>query len=229
MNDQIDTTEAEEKFPVKPVPFTRNLPCAISDKELIARARKSAGLRKEAKEQTEAMERALTHAKATAKEKESEIGLLIAEADRLLLEVNDGEEHRPVQCRRDFIYRTGRVVEIRLDTQAVLSERPMSEMERQVPLDLEGASGRGSDPDDDDTDDDEDDQDDEDFDIPDADVDEDPDTSVLNGGGDEDDDSGIVDDDYPAKSEPPLATQKKAAKKRAANGKGGKGARKGKG
>jgi hypothetical protein len=216
MNTNIETT-GDTTNPVKIQRFTKNLKVELSKDEIIERAQRQARLAEEIGLKEEERDSAKKHANARIEELE-------AEAKRLLSEIRDGATWKEVACETRFVYRLGVVHEVRTDTQEVMSERAMTDRERQLELPDAGSSGTGGDPDEDDDNDQ-----DDDTDIPGTDIDEEPDTSILNGGGDDDEDSGIVDDDYPAKSEPPLATQKKTRAKKAANGKGGKGARKGKG
>ncbi len=50
--------------------------------------------------------------------------------------IRDRSELREIACERRLDYNTGRVTDVRLDSGAILSERDMTELERQKPLGL---------------------------------------------------------------------------------------------
>jgi hypothetical protein len=171
----------------------------LTEHQIVERAQRAAYLDGEIEQKRGEMETALNRAKADAKLAESKIDELEAERRRLSLEVREGSSYMDVDCQMQFIYRTGKVVEMRMDTREVLDERPMNAHERQRELGLQdpkaaGANGAGAadlaDPDDDDDADPQDDgggSDDHDDDDDDS-EDEDEDES---------DDDTIVEDDYP--------------------------------
>lgn len=174
-----ETSDSNEQHPVKIERFPRNLRVKLTDREIVERAQRAAHLAAEVEQQEEA-------AKAAAKQAKARIEELDAERRRLNLEVMDGAVHREVQCERRYIYRLGVVQEYRTDTGELLSERPMTERERQP--DLPGVA-------------------DGEF----AEVDEEPEEREPPFTPDETDD-GIVDDDYAARAkaeaEPELETAK---------------------
>lgn len=177
----MDNIESTEQHPVKIERFSRNLRTTLTDREIVERARRAAHLAAE-------VEQLEDEAKAAAKQAKARIEEIQAEQRRLNLEVADGAVHRETPCERHYIYRTGTVVEIRKDTGEQLSERPMTERERQP--DLPGVA-------------------DGEF----AEVDEEPEEREPPFTPDETDD-GIVDDDYAARAkaaaeaEPELETAK---------------------
>lgn len=63
---------------------------------------------------------------------------VIYERDKLADQLRSGIEYRPVRCARIYDYRTGTAKLVRLDTSAVVEERPLTERERQQALDFEG-------------------------------------------------------------------------------------------
>ncbi|HEY8947187.1 MAG TPA: hypothetical protein VIM73_23245 [Polyangiaceae bacterium] len=116
-----------EQHPVKIEKFSRNLRTPLSDREIVERARRAAHLAAEIEQLEE-------EAKAAQKQAKARIEEIQAEQRRLNLEVADGAVHRETPCERRFIFRTGKVVEVRTDTEEELHERPMTERERQPEL-----------------------------------------------------------------------------------------------
>lgn len=129
-----------KEHPVKVEKTSKNLPTRIPDPELLVRSRRSHELFEEAKKRSDANEKMLDHAKAQAKLEEADIEKLEAEARQLLKQVHDGEEYRPTQCERRFIYRTNTYQEVRLDTGATLLERALTPEEAQLELPQVGSA-----------------------------------------------------------------------------------------
>lgn len=128
--------KAEEKPPpenVKVENFARNLPVALTREEVAERADRAAQLIEDR-----------DHKEAELKAHNSHVKSLIAtlEADmrHLSSEVRTKRTHRDVECERRYDYDSSVVREVRLDTGEVLSERPMSDREKQrdLPFDEEG-------------------------------------------------------------------------------------------
>lgn len=124
-----DKTNSE----VKIERFERNLRVKLTDKEVAERANRAAHLVAECDQKDEEREAANKHAKAQLAELE-------AEMRKVSTEVRDGATYRGVTCERRYIYRTGTVQEVRTDTGDTLSERAMTDMERQMGLDLDDDS-----------------------------------------------------------------------------------------
>lgn len=120
-----------DKLPtdLKIEPFQQRLPVLLTEQELLGVGDRAAHLSKEAHEAEEARKEADATAKATVKRLQNE-------ADALLATVRDKREYRLVSCERRYEFRTGRVVETRVDTGEQLSERPMRDDERQTELGL---------------------------------------------------------------------------------------------
>jgi len=78
------------------------------------------------------------------KQANAQIEELEAEMHRLSLEVRDGGTYREVPCERRYIYRTGNVQEVRTDTGDVLSERAMTDRERQLELGVNALKSMGA-------------------------------------------------------------------------------------
>jgi hypothetical protein len=120
-----------DKLPtdLKIEPYQQRLPVMLTEQELLGVGDRAAHLSKEAHEAEEARKEADATAKATVKRLQNE-------ADALLATVRDKREYRLVSCERRYEFRTGRVVETRVDTGEQLSERPMRDDERQTDLGL---------------------------------------------------------------------------------------------
>jgi hypothetical protein len=199
--------------------FHRALRRSLSSDEIVDIAQRSARLASEIEQQEEELKTSTKHAKARIDE-------LAAEKRRLELEIVDGGRLEEAQCERRTIYRLGVVQEVRCDTGQILNERPLSDRERQLGLELPASK-----------DDDGDEGADEDGDLSAEDG-----VVELSGGrlvsdrgtpvGDEDDEASerLVDDfdiaedpptEFPSsEDEEPLPTQKKAKAKRVKKAKG---------
>lgn len=105
----------------------RELKVQLSPPEVAERADRAAKL-------LEDRDRAEAELKAHATSVKSRIATMEAEMRELSAEVRTKYTYRDVQVERRYIYTTGVVLEVRLDTLEVLSERPMTERERQQPL-----------------------------------------------------------------------------------------------
>jgi hypothetical protein len=233
MNTAIDAGKAGE---VKVTKFHRALRRQLTKDEIVDIAQRSSRLASEIEQQEEELKTSTKHAKARIDE-------LAAEKRRLELEIVDGGRLEETQCERRVIYRVGVVQEVRCDTGQILDEKPLSDRERQLALELPTSEDAKGDPgaieggeggiDDDDHAEDDDSDDDHAEDEPDA--SEAGDLSAEHGETEED--TGIVDDDYnphasdvdedpptefpsSADDEEPLPTQKKAKAKRARKTKG---------
>jgi hypothetical protein len=125
----METEKTPEESQVKVERFSRNLRVLLSQDEIVDRAKRSAYLMGEIEQKAEERDAAKKQANAHIEELE-------AEMHRLSLEVRDGGSYRDVPCERRYIYRTGAVVEVRTDNGEVLTERPMTEREKQLELGL---------------------------------------------------------------------------------------------
>lgn len=203
MNDQIQTSETGTKeHPVKVVNGrTKNLSVPLTDKEKGAKGDVVAHLvhkilaKKEEK-------------KNQGAQLKSEIDELESELKRVSLEISTGVVYRDVPIREEHNYRLGTYREVRLDTDQVINERPLTAAERQPELPLgDGGSGGGEDESDDA-----------------ADAESLAADQAASAAGRGTDDDIVVDDDHdPTKEpEPELPTRKNP------KGKGGKGSRKAK-
>lgn len=103
--------------------FKADLPCTLTDAEIAERAQRCERLRAE-----------IEGVKARAK---SEVAEIDSEVKTLALQVARGIADKPVACVRKYIYRIGRVQEVRTDTGAVLNDRAMTIFERQTTNGLE--------------------------------------------------------------------------------------------
>jgi hypothetical protein len=78
---------------------------------------------------------ATAHLKAQIKEKDAEIGALSAQ-------IRDKAEYAEVECERRYHYRTGKICEVRLDTDETTFERAMTFSERQLQLPTKPAQAK---------------------------------------------------------------------------------------
>lgn len=120
-------TKAATKPDVKVERFRQNMRCELSEDEIVERSRRISRQLSEKALRVEAAKSATAHLKA-------EIKQIDAEVSRLAQEVNDGACYKEVECERRFIFRTGKVIEVRLDTDQQTFERAMTGSERQLPL-----------------------------------------------------------------------------------------------
>jgi hypothetical protein len=175
--------EDKKKPNVKIEKFTRPLKVPLKPDELSSRADRAAHLIGQLDQKEEERKAANTAAKA-------QIAELDAELRRISGEIRDKHTFETVDCERRYEYRTGRVYEVRLDTNETLHEKPMSLEERQLELGIDEA-------------------------LDDADGDEGDDDD---GAGDTDDDPVIEDEEADriknGQKHPPLATEKRKAARR---------------
>ncbi len=115
------------KADVKIEHFRQSMRCELSDEEILERSRRQSRLLSEKALKQEEIKGMTAHLKASVKQIDAEISKCTAE-------INDGACYREVECERRFIYRTGTVEELRMDTETKFFERPMSGPERQLPL-----------------------------------------------------------------------------------------------
>jgi hypothetical protein len=107
--------------------FPASMRCDLSEREIVERSKRVSRLLSDKALKQEEIKGTTQHLKASVKQIDAEIS-------KLSQEINDSACYREVQCERRFIYRTGKVVEVRMDTGAQTYERPMSGSERQLPL-----------------------------------------------------------------------------------------------
>lgn len=124
-----------ESKDVKVEKFTRNLRVVLKNDEVVERAKRSAFLLGEIQQKESERDAAKKQANAQIEE-------LSSEMHRLSLEVRDGAAYRDVQCTRHYVYRGGIVEERRTDTGELLNDRPMTEREKQLELELKAPNGK---------------------------------------------------------------------------------------
>ncbi len=125
-----ETTQTTNNVAAKVERFERNLRVALTDKEIADRANRAAHIIAERDQKDEEREAANKHAKA-------QIAELEAELRKVSTEVRDRATYRAVSCERAYLFRVGNVTEHRLDTGEQLSERAMSDYERQLEMPLD--------------------------------------------------------------------------------------------
>lgn len=133
MDGSAETQPTETPDPqhtVKIEKFQKELRIQLSAEEFGQRAERAAHLIGEIEQKEDDRKAANTAAKSRIEE-------LQAELKRVSGEVRDKAKYGIVDCERRFIFRTGRVQEVRKDTGAVLDEWAMTADERQMELDLD--------------------------------------------------------------------------------------------
>lgn len=105
--------------------FRQNLRCKLSPENLAEKSDRMAHVIGERENLIAEAKSATAHLKAQIKEKDAEIGKLSAQ-------IRDKAEYREVDCERRFLYRTGKIVEVRLDTEEETYERALTLAERQL-------------------------------------------------------------------------------------------------
>lgn len=124
------TSNGKNGQEVKIEKFRRGLLVELTDKQKAELADRAARLYGEIEQTTEEI-------KASAKQAKGQLDEKRAEHKRVNMEYREGKKLTDVTCERHFIYRTRTVKEIRTDTGALLSERPMTEGELQTSLKFE--------------------------------------------------------------------------------------------
>lgn len=110
--------------------ITRNLPCRLTETELLDRADQLSVVVQE----TNAEEGRQTDVKAQMKAKLTELD---ARKTRLAITIGRKEEYRDVEVELVADVQAGTVTIYRMDTSEALETRPMTEQERQAALPLE--------------------------------------------------------------------------------------------
>ncbi len=146
VNDDVPEEKKEEPKaepePPKPPPmkveaFTTTLRVILSKEEIAERADRAAHLLADRDSKESEQKAAQKHSKSLIDAIEAELRLVSSE-------VRARSTHEEVQCERRYMYDTGKVVSIRLDTGEILSTRPMAEHEKQQNLDFDGAKDKGA-------------------------------------------------------------------------------------
>ena len=110
--------------------ITRNLPCRLTEGELLARADELSVVVQE----TSAEEHRQTDVKAQMKARLTELD---ARKTRLAITIGRKEEYRDVEVELLADIQAGTVTSYRQDTSEAIETRPMNDMERQAALPLE--------------------------------------------------------------------------------------------
>ena len=120
-------TEKPKKDDLKVFPYKRELTVALTKDETADRAKRMSHKLAERDIKEQVIKEETKRQKTVLKDMETEVR-------RLSNSVRDGAELRTVQCERRCNYTTGRVSDVRVDTGEILSERDMTEDERQKDL-----------------------------------------------------------------------------------------------
>lgn len=127
----MTTATEDPKNPVKINRYTRSLPVTLVEGELVERARESARLAEEIADKKSSLKSYTSLAKGEIEDLENRKRTLESE-------IRHGKVLRPVECERRFLYRVGKVQDVRLDTGDVISDRAMTDEERQLELKVKG-------------------------------------------------------------------------------------------
>jgi hypothetical protein len=123
--------------PTKVINCTKTLRVKLTDAEIRERAELAASTKAE----RDAIDEEL---KSHAAEVRGKIKGLDQELRTLLLQVGNGHESRPIQCRKEFLYRTNTMRIVRVDDGDVVEERDMLpeeiEQHKQMPIQAKGAN-----------------------------------------------------------------------------------------
>jgi len=107
----------------------QNLPCSLTNEELADRSQQLAGA-------VTRVERAKDAKKSLDAQLTSEIKLHEAKRNELSSTVSTGKEYREVTVEVRFDFEKGIREELRLDTGEIFTERPLSDDEKQLALDI---------------------------------------------------------------------------------------------
>jgi hypothetical protein len=124
---KLDAAAAKERPDTKVEKFHARLRVVLSKEEVAEKADRMAHVIGERENLVAQAKAATAHLKAQIKEKDAEIGSLSAQ-------IRDKAEYGEVECERRHMYRTGKIVEVRLDNDEVTFERAMTFSERQLEL-----------------------------------------------------------------------------------------------
>lgn len=138
MNDTIATEHKEADTKVEF--FDDELPCKLSNEELVKRARQSVELGRKLRQVKAEFESTKAAYKAEAAKHKAEVSGLEDERNELDHSVNVGTEERTVKCREVYIFRTNTVEVWREDTNEKVSTRAMTVGERHEQLELDGVA-----------------------------------------------------------------------------------------
>lgn len=119
--------DEEKKSKTRTERYERNLRCALSAEEVADRADRAAQLLEDRDHKEEEL-------KAHAKHAKGEIERIEAEMRQYSNEVRTRSTYRDIECERIYEWDTGRVREVRGDTGEVISDREMTEREKQMGL-----------------------------------------------------------------------------------------------
>ncbi|MBA2724267.1 MAG: hypothetical protein H0U56_15545 [Methylibium sp.] len=118
----------ENQHHLKVEKFSRSLRVVLKPEELASRADRAAHLLCQRDEKAEEV-------KASSSQLRAQIKELEAELRKVSNEVRDKATYQQVPCERRYNFRLGKVVEVRTDTGDELTERAMSDAERQLSID----------------------------------------------------------------------------------------------
>lgn len=132
------TEDQENKRKIRTERFEQSLRCQLTKEEIADRADRAAQLLEDRDHEEEEL-------KAHAKHVKGKIERIEAEMRQHSNEVRTRSTYRDIECERIFDYKSKRVREVRGDTGEVISDREMTEREKQMGLfdDPEGGPDGG--------------------------------------------------------------------------------------
>lgn len=127
-----EKTEGEEQAEVTietHKKFNQQLPCKLTDKEILDAADKMAEAERQLTETEESLKTVKAQFKAQTEQAQAEVA-------RYANLIRSKTEFRMIECEKFMNYEAGVITETRLDTGEKLGEREMTEAEKQVQMKL---------------------------------------------------------------------------------------------
>jgi len=132
-----DADPAPAPIPPRIQRYRENLPCKLTDRELLDLGDRMAEVGQSYSEEESALDGIKSEYKARLKKLESE-------GELLATKIRAKNETREIQCERVYDYAARKIIERRLDTQEIVRAREMTDSEAQMELDLHDAEVRAS-------------------------------------------------------------------------------------
>jgi len=132
-----DADPAPAPIPPRIQRYRENLPCKLTDRELLDLGDRMAEVGQSYSEEESALDGIKSEYKARLKKLESE-------GELLATKIRAKNETREIQCERVYDYAARKIIERRLDTQEIVRTREMTDSEAQMELDLHDAEVRAS-------------------------------------------------------------------------------------
>ncbi len=130
-----DADPAPAPIPPRIQRYRENLPCKLTDRELLDLGDRMAEVGQSYSEEESALDGIKSEYKARLTKLESEGALLATK-------IRAKNETREIQCERVYDYAARKIIERRLDTQEIVRTREMTDSEAQMELDLHDKAER---------------------------------------------------------------------------------------